>query len=225
MKILIIEDERGLAESIASHLAKENFTCEIAFNFSQGEQKLSLYNYECAVVDLNLPGGQGFELVELLKKIGNATGIIIISARHSLEDKIKGFDIGADDYLTKPFHLSELIARVKSIIRRKSYGGASEIVFNEIRINFKSRQVFIREKEIALTRKEIDLLLYLIANKNIVLTKASIAEHLWGDNMDNADSFDLVYSQVKNLRRKLTEAGSADYIRTVYGIGYKFIEN
>jgi DNA-binding response OmpR family regulator len=225
MKILIVEDEKGLAESISSHLSKEAFICEIVYNLESAIEKINLYAYDCAIIDLNLPDGEGFNAIDALRKISSSTGIIIISARHSLEDKIKGLEIGSDDYLTKPFHLSELIARVKSLIRRRNFGGNNEISFNEIKINFKARQIFIANNEINLTRKELDLLLYLITNRGTVLTKASIAEHLWGDNMDNAESFDLVYSQVKNLRRKLTESGCKDYIQSIYGIGYKFGES
>lgn len=225
MKILIVEDEKGLAESISSHLTKEKFVCETVYDLATAVEKVNLYSYECAIIDLNLPDGEGFEIIEVLKGISSSTGIIIISARHSLEDKIKGLDLGSDDYLTKPFHLSELMARLKSLIRRRSFGGNNVMEYHEIKINFKARQVFVNESEITLTRKEYDLLLYFVTNKNTVLTKASIAEHLWGDDIDNVESFDLVYSQIKNLRRKLTENGSRDYLQSVYGIGYKFGEN
>jgi len=225
MKILIVEDEKGLAESISSHLSKEGFICESVYDLRWAIEKVNLYAYDCAIIDLNLPDGEGFQVVEALKKIRVSSGIIIISARHSLEDKLKGLEIGSDDYLTKPFHLSELVARVKSLIRRRSFGGNNEILYKEIRINFKARQIFINDKEVSLTRKEYDLLLYLITNRDAVLTKASIAEHLWGDDIDNLNSFDLVYSQVKNLRRKLIESGSKDYLQSVYGIGYKFGES
>ena len=225
MKILIVEDEKGLAESISSHLSREGFICESVYDLNWAIEKVNLYTYDCAIIDLNLPGGEGFQVIEALKKISTSTGIIIISARHSLEDKLKGLEIGSDDYLTKPFHLSELVARVKSLIRRRSFGGSNEIIFKEIHINFKARQVLVNDHEVNLTRKEYDLLLYLITNHNVVLTKASIAEHLWGDDIDNLNSFDLVYSQVKNLRRKLIESGCKDYIQSVYGIGYKFGES
>lgn len=222
MKILVVEDERGLAESIVSHLSKEGFLCEVVYNLEDAVEKINLYSFDCAIMDLNLPDGEGFTAVVALRKISAATGIIIISARNALDDKIRGLEIGSDDYLTKPFHLSELTARVKSLLRRRNFGGNDEIVFNELKINFKSRQVFVNDNEILLAKKEYDLLLYFISNINVALTKAAIAEHLWGDNADNFDSFDMVYSHIKNLRRKLLEKGSQDYLKSIYGIGYKF---
>jgi DNA-binding response OmpR family regulator len=160
-----------------------------------------------------------------MKKISSTTGIIIISARNSIDDKIKGLEIGSDDYLTKPFHLSELTARVKSLFRRRNFQGSNEITYKEISINLNQRKVFVKNTETHLSKKEYDLLIYFISNKENALTKAAIAEHLWGDNIDSADSFDLVYSQIKNLRRKLIEKGSKDYLHSIYGIGYKFGEN
>ena len=222
MKVLIIEDEKALSESIASHLGKEGFICEQAYNYDSAIEKINLYNYECIIVDINLPDGIGFDLVEAMKKISSTTGIIIISARNSVDDKIKGLEIGSDDYLTKPFHLSELNARVKSLFRRKNFQGSNDITYHEIRINLNQRKVFVHDTETHLSKKEYDLLLYFLSNKENALTKAAIAEHLWGDNIDSADSFDLVYSQIKNLRRKLIEKGSNDYLHSIYGIGYKF---
>lgn len=222
MKMLVIEDEKGLAESVAAYLTKEGFVCEIAMTYAEADEKIFLYTYDCIIVDLTLPGGDGFSLIQSLKKITATTGIIIISARDSLEDKIKGLEIGSDDYLIKPFHLSELNARVKSLIRRRNFGGQNEIWFREIRVLPNSRKVFINGQETALSRKEYDLLLYFLSNIDVALTKTSIAEHLWGDQIDSADSLDIVYSHIKNLRRKLVEKGSSDYVRSIYGIGYKF---
>lgn len=224
MKILVIEDETGLSQSIVSLLEKEGFLCEPVYTYNTAIEKINLYSYDCVIVDLNLPDGLGFGIIEALKKISAVTGIIIISARNSIDDKIKGLEIGSDDYLTKPFHLSELNARIKSLLRRKNFQGSNEIVFNEITINPIKRKVYVRETETHLTKKEYDLLLYFISNKDHALTKSSIAEHLWGDNIDSADSFDLVYSQIKNLRRKLIEKGSRDYLHSIYGFGYKFGE-
>ena len=222
MKILIVEDEKGLSESISNHLSKDGFLCERVFTYAAAEEKINLYSYDCVIVDINLPDGIGFGLVEALKKISATTGIIIISARNAIEDKIKGLEIGSDDYLTKPFHLSELNARVKSLVRRKSFGGTNEIVFNEIKINLNKRMVYVNDAETPLSRKEYDLLLYFISNKELALTKEAIAEHLWGDNIDSVDSLDIVYSHIKNLRRKLMEKGAKDYVHSIYGIGYKF---
>ncbi|MDJ1473042.1 response regulator transcription factor [Cytophagaceae bacterium DM2B3-1] len=222
MKILIIEDEKGLSESISDYLTKEGFVCEVASNYWEAEEKVNLYYYECVVVDLMLPGGDGYDIVGMLKKIAVTTGIIIISARNALEDKIKGLELGSDDYLTKPFHLSELNARIKSLIRRRHFGGNTEITYHEIRVQTQSRKVFVQDEETPLSRKEYDLLLYFLSNVDVALTKSSIAEHLWGDNIDTVDSLDIVYSHIKNLRRKLLEKGSTDYIQSIYGIGYKF---
>ncbi|MEO5976831.1 MAG: response regulator transcription factor [Chryseolinea sp.] len=225
MKILVIEDERILAESICSHLGKEGFIVEVALSYDDATEKINLYSYDCVVVDINLPDGTGFDIVEMLKKIKSASGIIIISARDALEDRIKSLEIGSDDYLTKPFHLSELNARVKALLRRRQFGGSNDILYNEIRINYNARTVFINNIDVPLSKKEYDLLLYFISNVNIALTKASMAEHLWGDNIDSADSFDILYSHIKNLRKKLTDKGCQDYIQSIYGIGYKFGDN
>lgn len=223
MKILIVEDEKGLAESIVDYLSKDGFVCEVANTYLQADEKVSLYQYDCTIVDLNLPDGEGYGIIQTLKRIAATTGIIIISARNALEDKIKGLEIGSDDYLTKPFHLSELNARVKSLIRRRNFGGNNEISWQEIVVHPHSRKVFVQDKETPLSRKEYDLLLYFLSNIDVALTKESIAEHLWGDHIDSADSLDMVYSHIKNLRRKLLEKGGKDYIQSIYGIGYKFI--
>ena len=222
MKILIIEDEKVLSESIVDFLEKEGFVCEAAMTYDKAQEKINLYNYDCLIVDISLPDGNGLNIIKELKNIGNRTGIIIVSARSALDDKITGLETGADDYLTKPFHLSELNARIKSIIRRKSFEGKKEIVINEIRIMPESSDVLINNEPIVLTRKEYELFLFFIANKNRILTKESIAEHLWGDEMDMADSFDFVYTHIKNLRKKILEKTTNDYIRNVYGMGYKF---
>lgn len=222
MKILLIEDEKELALSVEAYFQQENFICETVYTYDEAQEKINLYRYDCVIVDITLPDGNGLDIIRELKKDKQETGIIIISARNSVDDKITGLDIGADDYLAKPFHLSELNARVKSIIRRRTFGGQKEIVLNEIRISPESLEVTVNDSPILLTRKEYDLLLFLLSNKNRVLTKEAIAEHLWGDAMDLADSFDFIYTHVKNLRKKIMEKNGRDYIRTVYGMGYKF---
>lgn len=222
MKILVVEDEKGLAESISDYLSQEGFVVEIASDFIAGREKIHLYEYDCAIIDLNLPNGTGFDAVSLLKNKKPSTGIIIISARNALEDKIHGLEIGSDDYLIKPFHLSELNARIKSLIRRSYFAGTNEISYKEITVNINSRKLFVKGEEVTLFRKEYDLLMYFMSNIDVVLTKSAIAEHLYGDYIDSADSFDMLYSQVKNLRKRLTENSGNDYIHSVYGIGYKF---
>ncbi len=222
MKILLIEDEVSLLSSIEDYLLEEGHICETALNFEAATEKIELYEYDCLIVDINLPDGSGLDLIRLAKKRKLLSGIIIISARISLENRIEGLEIGADHYLTKPFHLAELNAHLKSISRRIFFSGNNQIIFNEIRILPDEHRTFVNEKEITLTRKEFELLLFFLSNKNRVITKAGIAEHLWGDYMDTADSFDFIYTHIKNLRRKLINQECTDYIKTVYGVGYKF---
>jgi DNA-binding response OmpR family regulator len=222
MKILIVEDEIELLKEIESYLLKESYICEVASNFNEANEKLHLYHYDIAIVDITLPGGSGLTLIESLKQRHSDTGILIISAKNSLDDKLTGLEIGADDYITKPFHLAELNARVKAIIRRRKFEGVNEIVFNEIKINPEDKTVDINNNKLQLTKKEYDLLHFFVANKNRLLTKESIAEHLWGDNIDLADNFDFIYTHINNLRKKIVAAGGTDYLQTIYGMGYKY---
>jgi Response regulators consisting of a CheY-like receiver domain and a winged-helix DNA-binding domain len=222
MKILIIEDEAVLCETIEAYLEGEGYQCEQARSLMKGIEKINLYEYDCILVDIGLPDGNGLSLVRELKKLQSETGIIIISAKNSLDDKILGLDLGADDYLTKPFHLPELNSRIKSLLRRRKFAGKQEVVIDQITIMPDSRQVWIGGEQLQLTRKEFDLLMFFVANRSRVLTKESIAEHLWGDFADSADSFDFVYSHIKNLRRKLQERTGTDYFHNVYGTGYTF---
>jgi DNA-binding response OmpR family regulator len=222
MNILIIEDEHALAKSIIKYIDGEDYHCEWVDNFRDALEKIHLYTYDCILVDIGLPDGSGMDVINQLKKTKSNSGIIIISAQNSLDDKIEGLNIGADDYLTKPFDLSELNARINAVIRRKSFEGNKEIIFKEITIVPEERIVMVNEEPINLTKKEFNLLLYFISNQNRVITKESIAEHLWGDDMDMVDSFDFIYAHLKNLRKKIIEKKGKDYIQTVYGIGYKF---
>ncbi|HNW75093.1 MAG TPA: response regulator transcription factor [Bacteroidales bacterium] len=222
MKILLIEDEKDLSDSIADYLQRENYLCESVYTFDQASEKINLYHYDCIIVDIGLPDGSGLDVIRELKKGKSETGIIIVSAKNSLDDKVAGLEIGADDYLTKPFHLPELNARLKSIIRRRSFGGANDIVFQDLRVIPGKMEVQVKGQPVTLTKKEYDLLVFFIANKDHVLTRESIAEHLWGDEMDMVDSFDFIYTHIKNLRKKIVEKGGEDYIRTIYGMGYKF---
>ena len=222
MKILVIEDEKMLCESIITYLEKEGYRCEQAGTIEMGTEKVNLYEYDCMLVDIGLPDGNGLTLVSELKKSHPETGIIIISAKNSLDDKVLGLDLGADDYLTKPFHLSELNSRIKSLLRRRKFDGQKELVIDQIRILPENRQVYVQAELLQITKKEFDLLLFFISNQGRVLTKESIAEHLWGDFADSSDSFDLVYSHIKNLRKKLFEKSGKEYFRNVYGTGYIF---
>jgi DNA-binding response OmpR family regulator len=222
VKLLLVEDEKSLLESMIQYLGKQGFICESAPDFFSAEEKILVYQYDCIVADITLPGGSGLNLIKDFRKKNAETGIIIISAKNSLDDKLYGLDLGADDYLTKPFHLSELNARIKSIIRRRNFQGEQEIVAGDIKIIPDKFLVTLKEESLSLTKKEYDLLMFFISNKNRVVTKEAIAEHLWGDQVDAADSFDFVYTHLKNLRKKILDKGGEDYIRTIYGIGYKF---
>jgi DNA-binding response OmpR family regulator len=222
VKILIIEDEIELLIAISNFLTKENFICELAENFRKADEKLCIYEYDVVLLDITLPDGNGLSLLQSIKKQQKRAGVIIISAKNSVDDKIHGLDLGADDYITKPFYLSELNSRIKAVLRRKKFDGSDIITFNEMTINTESKTVAIKGKELALTKKEYDLLLFFSTNKNRVLTKEAIAEHLWEDNIDLADSFDFIYTHLNNIRRKIKQAGGADYIKTIYGMGYKF---
>ena len=224
MKILVIEDEKGLRESIEEYFTEAGNICETASNYRDAISKVSLYSYDCILLDITLPDGNGLEILKYLKQHNNTDGVLIISAKNSLDDRLEGLDLGADDYLVKPFHLSELRARVTAIIRRKTFNGNNLLVFNELSIDLSAKTVKANDQPIKLTRKEYALLLYFIANKGKVVSKNAIAEHLWGDGIDMANNFDFIYSHIKNLRKKLIEAGSNDYIQAAYGMGYKFTE-
>ena len=223
MKILIIEDEKELSVSISKYLSTEQFFCEAAYDYDTAMEKISLNEYSCIILDITLPNGNGLDLLKELKKMDKAEGVLIVSARNSLDDKITGLNTGADDYLAKPFHLPELGARVSAIIRRKSFGGHNLIKVGELVLDLQDKSLKFKEAAISLTRKEYELLLYLLSNKNRVVTKEAIVEHLWGDDIDMADSYDFIYSHIKNLRKKMMNAGCPDYIKAIYGMGYKFI--
>lgn len=222
MKILIVEDEIELLNSIYTFLQKGDFVCETASTFFEAEDRFISYNYDIVILDINLPDGNGLDLLKQIKKTKPETGVLIVSAKDSLDDKLMGLDLGADDYITKPFHLAELNSRVNSIIRRRKFKGSEKIIFNEIEIDSSAKSVKANNKTIDLTKKEYFLLLYFITNKNRVLTKEAIAEHLWGDNIDLVDNFDFIYTHMRNLRKKIKETGATDYLKTIYGLGYKF---
>ncbi len=225
MKILVVEDEDSLRETIIRSLEKERYTVESAATFNEAGMKLNDYDYDCVVLDIMLPGGSGLTLLEELKKRRKRDSVIIISAKDSIEDKVTGLDLGADDYLTKPFHLAELNARVKSVIRRKQQDGELSLRVGNITLYPDRHAIYIEQEELTLNRKEFDLLYYFVANPDRLISKASLAESVWGDYIDQADSFDFIYSQVKNLRKKLKNAGATAEIKAVYGFGYKMTTN
>jgi DNA-binding response OmpR family regulator len=222
MKVLIVEDNVDLSASMVQYFARERYVYNTAFSCEEALDRLAAFDYDIAILDLMLPDGNGLDVLRVIKKEYPHIGILIISAKGSLDDRLNGLDLGADDYITKPFHLSEINARVKAIYRRRHFEGNNEIVFNEIRINPDTLEVMILDTPISLTRKEYELLVYFLANKDRLLTKQAIAEHLWGDHMDLQDSFDFVYQHIKNLRKKISAAGGTDYLATLYGMGYKF---
>jgi DNA-binding response OmpR family regulator len=222
MKVLIIEDEKELARSIAEYLSGEHYLCEFAGTYQQALDKISIYQYDCILLDIMLPDGSGMAILAELKKQDKQDGVIIVSAKDSLDDKINGLQIGADDYLTKPFHLSELSARIYSVIRRKQFANANIIQQSELEIDLLAKTVSVNKQQVILTKKELDLLLFFIGNKNKVISKSTLAEHLSGDFADMLDNHDFVYAHIKNLKRKLHDAGCDNFLKTVYCTGYKW---
>jgi DNA-binding response OmpR family regulator len=223
MKILIIEDNSDLASGIEKYLSGEGYACDVSTTVEQTLHKIQLYDYECILLDITLPDGSGFTILEKLKQLNKQEGVIIISAKDSLDDKLKGLVLGADDYLTKPFHLAELAMRVLAVIRRRKFQGNNLVKYGNITIDINEKSVFCNETLVEqLSPKEFDLLGFLISSPKRVLSKGSIAEHLLGDNADMLDNFDFVYAHVKNLKKKLKQAGCTNYIHTIYGMGYKF---
>lgn len=223
MKLLIVEDEQALRENIVGYFNEDGNICESCGSLAAAIEKLSFYDYDCILLDIGLPDGEGFAIFDLLKDKAKNDAVLIISAKNSLDDKLRGLNLGADDYLTKPFHLAELKARVDAVYRRKAFNSNSKLIFNEIVINLLGRTVEVNNVTVILTKKEYDMLLYFIANKGKVVSKTALAEHLWGDEMDMQDNFDFIYTHIKNLRKKLMENTQNDYLRSIYGIGYKFM--
>ncbi len=222
MKVLLIEDNVELASSISEFLAREGYICEVSYNIRDAQDRLISFQYDCVLLDIMLPDGNGLEILSFMRTERIQSSILILSAKNSLDDKVIGLEEGADDYLTKPFHLPELHARLRAIYRRKKLNGSNIIAFNEISLNIDTLEARVNDVLLDMTRKEFDLLLYFIVNKNRVLSRQSIAAHLWGDYTDNLANFDFVYQHVKNIRKKISAANGTDYIGTVYGLGYKF---
>jgi DNA-binding response OmpR family regulator len=222
MKVLIVEDEADLQSILIDFLAREKYSYDAVMTYSDASEKIALYDYDCILLDINLPDGSGFRLLDELNEVNKSEGVIIISARNSVDDKIKG--LGADDYLTKPFHLSELNARIQAVIRRKKFDTSRKISFSNIELDLQQLLVSVSNSQVNLTRKEFDILQHLIANKNIVVSKNSLLEYIWGDYVDSSLSVDLLSTHLKNLKRKLKQANAAAEIRNVYGVGYQITE-
>lgn len=224
MKVLVIEDEAELREIVKDSLVKEDYIVETASDFRSALDKVSVYDYDCILLDIMLPGGSGLQVLDLLKKEGKSDNVIIISAKDSLDDKLKGLELGADDYLTKPFHIAELNARIKAVLRRKQRDGKNTLEMGNLVLDLHERSLSINGESVPLNRKEFDILNYFLLNKNRLVSKNALAEHVWGDNTDQADNLDFIYSQIKNLRKKfLAKKAEVDF-EAVYGIGYKLVE-
>lgn len=223
MKILLVEDELSLANTVKRFLESEKYIVETGYNYAQALEKINLYEYDCILLDIMLPDGNGIDLLKEIKKLNKKDAIIILSAKDSVEDKIMGLDYGADDYLAKPFNLMELHARIKSAVRRKNHEGEKIVSYKNVKLYPEERKIMINDTELFLTRKEFDLFYYFMINPNKVLQKASLAESVWGDHIDQADSLDFIYSQVKNIRKKLKDTNAEVDFQAVYGIGYKLV--
>lgn len=225
MKILLIEDDPNLLELTREALERERYVVESAQTYRQALEKIAAYDYECILLDIMLPDGDGLNLLSELKRMRKQESVIVISARGSVDDRILGLELGADDYLAKPFHLSELIARVRSAIRRRTQNGDTSLVIGNVEIFPDSFRVEVAGKAIELGRKEYNLLLYLVHRRDRLITREAIAEAVWGDHVDQADNFDFIYAQVKNLRRKLRDSGASIELKSVYGVGYKLLSH
>lgn len=224
MKILIIEDEKDLREMLEEFLRKEKYLVESASNYISALDKVSIYDYDCILLDIMLPDGSGLDILSELKKQNKSENVIIISAKDSLDDKVGGLAMGADDYLAKPFHLAELNARIKAVFRRKNFGGKNTVTIGNAELDVDERTFSVNNMPVHLNRKEFDILNYFIANKGRLIRKTTLAEYVWGDNIDQVDNFDFIYYQIKNLRKKLSAADADISIESVYGMGYKLIE-
>lgn len=221
MKILIIEDEPSLSELIEREIISEGYVAECARDFISAETKIVGYNYDCILLDISLPGGSGLDLLAKLRAMGRRENVIIISARDSVDDRVAGLELGADDYLPKPFHMAELMARIRSVLRRGRTGGSLTLDMGNVSLDTSSRRVAIGGKGVELLKKEFDILFYFMQRPDHLVDKVVLAEAVWGDYADEADNFQFVYAQIKNLRRKLEDAEADIEIRSIYGFGYK----
>ncbi len=221
MKILIIEDEPSLRETMQAFLEKERYVVETAATYAAAVGKIADYDYGCILLDIMLPDGNGLAILEELRRLGKHGNVIITSARDAIEDKVTGLELGADDYLAKPFHLAELAARIKSVLRRKVFNGERKIEVGNVAIDPDNFTVEVAGQQVELNRKEYDILNHFAGRIGLLVEKTALAEAVWGDHIDQADNFDFIYAQVKNLRKKLRDAGADLEIKAVYGFGYR----
>ncbi len=221
MKILVVEDELHLQRTVEEFLLKEKMIVETATTFQQALDKIISFEYDCILLDILLPDGNGMDILRELKEMGRKSSVIILSAKDSVEDKVEGLLVGADDYLAKPFHLAELNARIKAVLRKNQLHGQQQLKYRNIMINPGDRMVMIGDREVKLNRKEYDLLYYFMLRPHKVLQKTTLVETVWGDHMEDSGNLDFIYSQIKNLRKKLKDAGADADIHAVYGVGYK----
>ena len=220
-KIMIVDDDRNICELLRLYIEKEGFETAIANDGKAAVQMFDSVNPDLMLLDIMLPDGNGLQLLNTLKELRKQENVIIISAKDSLEDKVIGLDLGADDYLPKPFHLAELNARIKSVARRNHPGSPDFIEYGNIRVNPGLFRVYVNDTELELNRKEYDILYYFINRPDRLINKNLLAEAVWGDHIDQADNFDFIYAQIKNLRKKLNLAEASAEIKAVYGFGYK----
>ncbi|MBQ8269752.1 MAG: response regulator transcription factor [Bacteroidaceae bacterium] len=224
MKLLIIEDDASLSEIMSRALRNEGYVVETASTFFDADDKIAGYTYDCILLDIMLPDGNGLKLLEHIKSLDKGDRVIIISARDSIDDKVAGLDLGADDYLAKPFYMAELSARIKSVMRRGSGAVNRFMTAGNLQMDLQGRTVTVEGSELPLLKKEFDILLYFMQRPNHIVDKAVLAEAVWGDHIDAVDNFQFVYAQIKNLRKRLAEAGATMNVKAVYGFGYKFCE-
>lgn len=223
MKLLLVEDDEMLRASLCEVLKKQYFIVEVAKDYFEAEEKISLYEYSLIVLDLTLPGGDGLTLLDKIKKLNFSTPVLIISARNAVDDKVKGLELGADDYLAKPFHLAEFVARIKSLIRRNNRSGSDMVEVGNLKLYPNQRIVYVDDVMVNLSKKEYDIISFFVERVGFVVSKESLAEAVWGDNIDQVDNFDFIYAQIKNVRKKLLDAKSSFIIKSIYGFGYKAI--
>jgi DNA-binding response OmpR family regulator len=223
MKILVVEDEYEMLKSIEASLLSEKYLVETATDYSSGVEKALIYEYDCILLDISLPGGSGLRILDEMKKNRIAANVIIISARNSIDDKVSGLELGADDYLTKPFHMAELHARIKAVLRRKQFDGKDVLALGNMLLDHTRRQVSVDGQPLDMNRKGFDILVFFAANVNRLITREALAENVWGDHIDNADNFDFIYAQIKNIRKKMKDSHAGIRLKSVYGVGYKLI--